>query len=87
MSLSSKLPARNRPLFLYGTTPPREGSADEAGFAVGAERGDHTHRVASGKEPPRIGREVQRDPPRPIAAQVQIAVDAAVADGGDSHRG
>ena len=29
MSLSSKLLARNGPLFLYGTTPPREGSEEE----------------------------------------------------------
>lgn len=64
----------------------RDGSADEAGLAVGAQGGDDSHRVARGEEPPRVRREVQRDSARPIAAEVEVAVDAAVADGGDSQR-
>ena len=47
-----------------------------------------TPTVSPGREqPPGVGREVQGDSSRPIAAEVQIAVDAAVADGGHSHRG
>ena len=65
----------------------RDGSADEAGLAVGAQGGDDSHRIARGKEPSRVGREVQRDSARPIPAEVEVAVDAAVADGGNSHRG
>jgi hypothetical protein len=59
----------------------RDGAADEARFTVGAQGGDHTHGVRAREQPSRVGREVQRDPPRPIAAEFQIAIDAAVPDG------
>jgi hypothetical protein len=65
----------------------RDGAADETGFAVGAHGGDDSHGVARREEPPGVGREVQRDSPRPIAAEADIAVDAAIAHGSDSHRG
>ena len=64
----------------------RDGAADEPRFRVGAQGSDHTDAVRAREQPTRVGREVQGDPAGTVAAEVQVAIHAAVPHRGDSHR-
>ena len=75
-------PARDRGL----EAETRDAGFDDAGLAVVAERGQHADPVLGCEAILRVGREIERDAARPVGAEIDIAVDAAISDRDDPQR-